>query len=733
MAGITETRDNERHTEVGISNRERVLVVNDCVSEGSSQLLARGPAFVFSTGVTTTGERSEVETAVERMAFTLRWQASKPEEIELQQPTEDRLDSKLHRLIPRGFKQPLPGTPEDELCLSNFKRDVLAVYDNFKPSHSRNITKEDRQELRNLKQKADMVIKPSDKSKKLVAMPKQEYVQKAEAILADNGMYEPVNVTISSLEKRTREIIASECSGMDSKLRTAIMPSDTRFPEWYGLPKDHKQNLPLRPVVSACDSPTTALSIVLERILNQLLQFAPAHLKNTTECLSNIKQVYPNLCAPEGTILVTMDVVGLYPSIPITEGIQVVIETLQDHAHEIDMLGLSVNSIENLLQYVLTSNYFRFGSGIYRQVEGVAMGNNLAPPFAILFMNAMESRQLSESPESPICYRRYIDDIFFMWTHGQAKLKEFVNRFNTQHERIKFTYETSELTGRIDYMDVTIAIDTTGNMSFQLYQKPCSSGLLIDYYSAVPRHVKLSVAKSQFLRAKRLSSDVTLCMAGEEKIHHQLLINHYPEHVIEEARQAASKPHRRRFINPHSSYLKLPFNSDQVHRQMLKLIRKYKFPVRIVYEHRNNLASNLCRSAFEPLLCVKKPNAVKRRGRPSAPCITCSSGTHPGICCQKGVVYELLCHKCGESYIGETGRTLETRVAEHCADARKGSLTPWGQHYQRKHRSLAVGQVVSKVKILARESDRASRKLREAVEIKARKPAINMYAGWNLL
>ena len=425
MAGITETRDNERHTDVGISNRERVLVVNDCVSEGSSQLLARGPAFVFSTGVTTAGERSEVETAVERMAFTLRWQASKPEEIELQQPTEDRLDSKLHRLIPRGFKQPLPGTPEDELCLSNFKRDVLAVYDNFKPLHSQNITKEDRQELRNLKQKADVVIKPSDKSKKLVAMPKQEYVQKAEAILADNGMYEPVDVTISSLEKRTREIIASECSGMDSKLRTAIMPSDTRFPEWYGLPKDHKQNLPLRPVVSACDSPTTALSIVLERILNQLLQFAPAHLKNTTECLSNIKQVYPNLCAPEGTILVTMDVVGLYPSIPITEGIQVVIETLQDHAHEIDMLGLSVNSIENLLQYVLTSNYFRFGSRICRQVEGVAMGNNLAPPFAILFMNAMESRQLSESPESPICYRRYIDDIFFMWTHGQAKLKEF--------------------------------------------------------------------------------------------------------------------------------------------------------------------------------------------------------------------------------------------------------------------------------------------------------------------
>ena len=32
---------------------------------------------------------------------------------------------------------------------------------------------------------------------------------------------------------------------------------------------------------------------------------------------------------------------------------------------------------------------------------------------------------------------------------------------------------------------------------------------------------------------------------------------------------------------------------------------------------------------------------------------------------RKGVVYEIPCHKCEKSYIGETGRTLSKRIKEH--------------------------------------------------------------------
>lgn len=78
---------------------------------------------------------------------------------------------------------------------------------------------------------------------------------------------------------------------------------------------------------------------------------------------------------------------------------------LRDHAGEINMFGLSVANVQTLLDFVLKSNYLKFGEQLYRQVEGVAMGNNLALPFAILFMHALETRLLDSSPLKLSCTR----------------------------------------------------------------------------------------------------------------------------------------------------------------------------------------------------------------------------------------------------------------------------------------------------------------------------------------
>ena len=38
-------------------------------------------------------------------------------------------------------------------------------------------------------------------------------------------------------------------------------------------------------------------------------------------------------------------------------------------------------------------------------------------------------------------YWRYIDEIFFIWEHGQEKLRNFVETLNEFHPTIKFTAE----------------------------------------------------------------------------------------------------------------------------------------------------------------------------------------------------------------------------------------------------------------------------------------------------
>ena len=98
---------------------------------------------------------------------------------------------------------------------------------------------------------------------------------------------------------------------------------------------------------------------------------------------------------------------------------------------------------------------------------------------------------------------------------------------------------------------------------------------------------------------------------------------------------------------------------------------------------------------------------------------------------QNNVVYHLRCKWCREHYVGETERSLETRLTEHNGEARRRTRDkPWGEHMRTKHtqKRLALGDTVfADVSVLAREGDRASRKLREAVEIR------NCYLGPQLL
>ena len=157
---------------------------------------------------------------------------------------------------------------------------------------------------------------------------------------------------------------------------------------------------------------------------------------------------------------------------------------------------------------------------------------------------------IQDSQFPPLLYKRYIDDITVLWTHGRRRPMQLLERFNSTYDRIKFTYELSYDEGYIDYMDVTIAIQRSGERSYKLFQKPCNSGLLIDYAAAVPQHVKIAVAKSQFLTAQRLSSNAQMHAERDNKIQRQLHNTHYSENIISEAREAARKPRRIRRGNP---------------------------------------------------------------------------------------------------------------------------------------------------------------------------------------
>ena len=97
----------------------------------------------------------------------------------------------------------------------------------------------------------------------------------------------------------------------------------------YLLPKTHKRlnDVPGRPVISNCDTPTEKLSEFLYHHLQPIMKAGKSYIKNTSDFLEKLKNL-GNI--PSNAILVTVDVVGLYPSIPHDAGLQVLYEKLEE-------------------------------------------------------------------------------------------------------------------------------------------------------------------------------------------------------------------------------------------------------------------------------------------------------------------------------------------------------------------------------------------------------------------
>ena len=59
-------------------------------------------------------------------------------------------------------------------------------------------------------------------------------------------------------------------------------------------------------------------------------------------------------------------------------------------------------------------------------------------------MDQVETEFLESQVYKPLVWFRYIDDVFFIWTDGQEKLKVFLEDLNKCYPNMKFTHETNK-------------------------------------------------------------------------------------------------------------------------------------------------------------------------------------------------------------------------------------------------------------------------------------------------
>ena len=189
---------------------------------------------------------------------------------------------------------------------------------------------------------------------------------------------------------------------------------------------------------------------------------------------------------PSEIILCTVDVVGLYPNIPHEEGLSALRKRLDNRKEKY----ISTDTLCDLAEVVLKNNIFKVSKKIFKQKRGTAIRTKFAPPYSILFMAELEEAILKEADFKPYLWWRYIDDIFFLWEHGEEKLRSFINDINENHSTIKFTAEWSKTS--INFLDVTVSI-AEGIIETDLYVKPTDSHQYLLSSSCHPLYCKKGI------------------------------------------------------------------------------------------------------------------------------------------------------------------------------------------------------------------------------------------------
>ena len=171
------------------------------------------------------------------------------------------------------------------------------------------------------------------------------------------------------------------------------------------VPKLHKPNTPMRPIVSHGGSPTYQLSKYLTTILQPLTNESRHKVQSTKDFIDIIKTVQ----IPDDHKLVSFDVKSLFTSIPLQLALDCTETAITNSTHE---LPLPKDDIMDLLKLCLTCSFFQYNDKHYKELHGTAMGSSVSGVVEEIVMQNIEQQALATYKETLPLWLRYVDDTF---------------------------------------------------------------------------------------------------------------------------------------------------------------------------------------------------------------------------------------------------------------------------------------------------------------------------------
>lgn len=565
------------------------------------------------------------------------------------------------------------------------------------------LTPELKEAAKQLRENKDIVIRRADKSSLFVVLDKDDYMDKINAILHDESKFKRITRNPTNNLKNELNRIIRQNNKTVGSIKLPVIEGDHKLGYLYGNVKNHKQNLPLRPIISQIP----AVTYTLAKRLNELLSpFTPSaySLKSSEEFLDLLKGSRPS------GIIASLDVESLFTNVPVDATIDMICNKL--YRSNDAPFAIAEASLRHLLQACTKEVPFYGPDGnMYNQIDGVAMGSPLGVLFANFYMGTLEEEIFSQHPElKPPIYARYIDDVFINTSNEEEVLK-LLQAFKS-NSLLNFTHEMEE-NQKLPFLDVLVHRNST-SFATEVFVKSTNLGFCLNAASECPEKYRRSVINSFVKRAFTHCSTWITVNKELQRISQVLTNNGYSKEEVDEV--------TRRYMN---SYFQEKEKQDP--RQEIRLY--YKNYMTSAYSSEEKALKKIINTNVKPV----DPNSqikliIYYKTKRTSSLILKNNCLPPTTTLQDvNLVYQYTCNygDCSHrpsAYIGSTITTLSRRITAHLQD---GAIL---RHHASNHPNTNFTRKIleDNTVILHKETSKSRLRMTEAVYIHLKKACINI-------
>ena len=563
--------------------------------------------------------------------------------------------------------------------------------------------------IQKLSKNNSICLLKQDKGRGVVVVNRSDYVTKCEQMLQSKQFVQLNEDPTARFERRVQKTLRDlkKNKRFTEDEYAKIYPSSSRPGRFYATGKRHKvpenstdiNQLPLRPIVTNIGTATYGLSKHLAALLRPL-SVSSYTISSTKDFVDKIR----DLEVPEGHKLVSFDVTSLFTNVPLDYTIEVILRKI--YQEKLIKTKIKKDEMRTLLQLCTKELHFSFNGKIYKQVDGVVMGNPLGPVIANIFMVELENKEVPALSNSLQSWYRYVDDTIAFVKEDQ--IENIVSILNNHHKDIKFTHEFEE-DGAIPFLDVHIQRKPNNKLRLKVYRKKTCSNIYIHWNAFAPTSWKIGTLEGMIRRAYMICSE-------EDDLETELsfitntfqTINGYPTRIIqrsldkmrekltttndtpEEPATSVDSDDENGNVQP---FMVIPYAGKQGEKVMKKIARKMPESVRpkIVY---NGTKLSTFFSA--------KDKVLKEH-------------------CSNLIYYYQNKDDENAAYIGETKCRFGKRIQEHQGSDKQSAIV---LNFQEKN---LPPPSPSEFSILGRNyTNRLKRRIAESLFIKEKKSALNI-------